>query len=191
MMQGSRRWFGPAAALVVQLAVGGYALAGPPPDEELRATMEQMMLHRLKTVLRLSSEQTKRVMPRFEKLLNARRVFAHERRAARSHLRAVMIDETADEAAVEKALRDLETIERRFHDQQLGVRDTINGELSPRQQAQLRFFEENFRRKMQQRLREAAAQRRRARGEAGPGRRRDRARPGQDPFESDFMEPDE
>ncbi len=136
---------------------------GPGPGgspEEMRAALEQVMKIRLRRVLRLSTAQAARVMPKFEKLLEMRRELAAQRRVARSHLRATMIDLTSGDQAIERALREVEAIETRSRDRERGIREAINAELSPRQQVKLYFFEAKFRQMMQRRMHEAMERRR-------------------------------
>jgi hypothetical protein len=163
---------GPAAA---QAGPGTRAQAGPPggpppggrggqeTDEEMRAALEQVMLVRLKRVLQLTPEQEPRVMPKVESLLAARRDAAARRRPAVSHLRALMMDETAADADIMKAVKDLRGIDQAFREQEQGIKREINQELNPRQQARMYFFEEHFRRAMQRRMSEAMG------GRRGPG----------------------
>ena len=166
-------------AAIVGLAEAARAAGGPPPpgepsggrpgrgprdpraDEEMREAIEQVMLVRLKKVLAMPPEQEQRVMPRVEKLQEARRMFNAERRAALSHLRALMIDETARAEDLEKALRDVRTLESSFRRKEETMRAEIDQELEPRQRARLYFFEDRFRRQMQRRLHDSLL--------AGPG----------------------
>jgi hypothetical protein len=156
--------------------------AGPPPgrpgrpdgpgnDEEMRAAMEQVMVVRLKRALRLTPEQETRVMPKVEDLMAARRETATRRRGAVSHLRAVMIDETASDAEIVKAIKDVRAIDDDFRSHEQALKDDIGRELTPRQQARLYFFEENFRRAMQRRMFDAMQRR----GPGGPPGAPDRA----------------
>ena len=140
---------------------------GPPPSEaEIRHAMERVMITQMRKVLQLTPEQESRILPQVKQLLEERRRFASRRRARLAYLRAAVLDEEAEEAAIEKALADVRNIEAGFRERENELRQGLNAELSPRQQAQLLFFERRFRGKMQQRIREAM---RRNRGER-PGR---------------------
>ena len=182
---------GAAAILAALLGIGGTALAIPPeggrparrppprqemgpgssPDtEEMREAMEQVMIVRMKSALQLTPRQEEKVVPQVQNLLEARREFAAKRRAAMSHLRALLLDETADDQAIETALKEAQSIEGRFRDREQGLKEAINSGLTPRQQARLLFFEEQFRRMMQRRLQEAAGPGGRPRAPAPPGR---------------------
>lgn len=170
------RWYlacGVMAFLVslVGPAVAARAEGGPPPgqspggrsgrpggpgdpraDEEMREAIEQVMLVRLKKVLSMTPEQEQRVMPRVEKLQQARRGFHDDRRAAVSHLRALLIDETARPEDLDKALKEVRSLESSFRHREESMRAEIDRELEPRQRARLYFFEDKFRRQMQRRL---------------------------------------
>jgi hypothetical protein len=163
------------------LAETARAAAGPPPggqapagrpgrgpgscdpraDEEMREAIEQVMLVRLKKVLAMTPEQEQRVMPRVEKLQEARRGFHDQRRAAVSHLRALMLDETARPDDLDKALKEVRSLEASFRHKEESMRAEIDQELDSRQRARLYFFEDHFRRQMQRRLHDSLL--------AGPG----------------------
>jgi hypothetical protein len=161
-------WF-LAAALVFGLAVlAGVASparaqgrpaprpgAGPGADEEMRAALEQVMLVRLKRTLDLSPDQEARVMPKVENLLAARRGIAPKRREAVAHLKAVMTDPNASDGEIQKALKKVHDMDDAFRQQEQGLRNDVDRELTSRQQARLYFFEEHFRRAMQRRMMEA------------------------------------
>jgi hypothetical protein len=153
-------------------AARGPGRGGPVVDEEMRAALEQVMRVRIKKALQLSPEQEGRVMPRVEKLQEARHDFASRRRAAVSHLRALMIDETARPEDVGKALREVRDLEASFREREEDLRAEINAELDARQQAQLYFFEVRFRRDIQRRFTEESGRREgrtgRGRGHGGP-----------------------
>ncbi len=133
----------------------GDAFGGPPNQAEMREAMEQLMIVRMKRVLRLTPQQESRVVPRMQALLDARREYAARRRPLLSHLRTLATDETADEKQIDKALHDLHAMDAQFRERQQGLRDAINSELTARQQARLFFFEERFRKGIQKRLQAA------------------------------------
>jgi Spy/CpxP family protein refolding chaperone len=122
--------------------------------------MEQVMMVKLKQVLQLTPEQEPRVMPKVQHMMDARRDYAMRHRGAVSHLRALLADETADDAAVEKGLRDLEKLDQSFREQEQGLRHDLSADLTPRQQARMYFFARHFRRSMQHRMQEAMERRR-------------------------------
>jgi Spy/CpxP family protein refolding chaperone len=126
----------------------------------MRAAMEQVMMVRLKQALQLTPEQEPRVMPKVQHMVDVRRDYAIRRRGAVSHLRALLADETADDAAVEKGLRDLEKLDQSFREQEQGLRHDLSADLTPRQEARMYFFARHFRRSMEHRMQEAMERRR-------------------------------
>ena len=193
-----------AAAIVLQAGVvvalaqqrsGGarFREGGPPPDPtEIRQAMERVMISRLKEVLELTPNQEARVMPRLRELLEERHLYASRRRTKMAYLRAAMMDEEAEEAAIADALSEVREVERGFRQREDGLRDAIGEALTPRQQAKLLFFERRFRKMMQRRVRDLMRQRGGERGERGS-----HGRPGQrgaqDPFWGDesLSDPDD
>jgi hypothetical protein len=160
---------------------------GPPPNEaELREAMRRVMISRMKEVLQLTPEQEGQVLPQVHALLEARQRFATRRRSRLAYLQAAMLDEDADDGAIEEALQNVREVERSFRDREAELRHSINAELTPRQQARMMFFERHFRRVMQRRVREALQQGAGPRG--GRGRHGGPDRPGMDdPFEGDAL----
>jgi hypothetical protein len=136
----------------------------------MREAIEQVMLVRLKKVLEMTPEQEQRVMPRVEKLQEARRGFHDQRRIAVSHLRALMIDETARPEDLDKALREVRSLESSFRHKEESMRAEIDQELEPRQRARLYFFEDHFRRQMQRRLHDSLLPGSGGTPPGGPGR---------------------
>lgn len=156
-------------------AVGGEGLEAPPRADEMREAMEQLMIVRMKRALALSADQEARVVPRVQALLEARRQHASSRRTALLRLRALVLSDSAKDEEIGRALAEVQSIERDFRSQEEGLRAEMNGSLGPRQQAQMMFFEERFRRFMQRRLQEAMGQHPR------PGDGSQRRRPGSPP----------
>ncbi len=176
------------AVLVVLSLLGGTLLAAvpevrrggaPPPARslepgptpgEMRGAIEQLMLDRLKEVLRLTPRQEGRVIPKVQSLLEARRDHVAQRRVARARLRALLVDDTASDDAILEALEGARRIEQEFRLKEERLRETIGSDLTPRQQGRFIFFKERFRRVMQRRLQEAA-ERGAPRRSGAPGRR--------------------
>ncbi len=162
---------------------------GPPPGEaEIRHAVERVMISKLREVLQLTPEQEDSVLPLVQELIEARRQFASRRRARMAYLQAAMLDEEADERAIEEALADVREVERGFREREDELRRRIGAGLTPRQEARMLFFERHFRRVMQRRVRELMRERAGARHEgARPrGGPRDPEREGpfgaEDPF---------
>jgi hypothetical protein len=117
--------------------------------------MEQMVIARMKVALHLTEDQEATVIPRVQKLMQARRDHAARRRAAMAQLRALLVDETAGDREIEQALRAVRTIDDEFRGREEGLRDAIDHELTSRQQARMVFFEARLRRVMQRRVQDA------------------------------------
>ena len=134
--------------------------------EEVRQAMEQMVIARMKVALHLTSDQEAKVIPRVQELLEARRDHAARRRDAMARVRNLLLDETAGDQEIGRALRDLRALEDDFRGREEGLRDAIDRSLTPRQQARMVFFEARLRRVMQRRIQEALG------GAPGSGARR-------------------
>ena len=142
---------------------GGRPAAGPRAGprqasaraEEVRQAMEQMVIARMKVALHLTSDQEAKVIPRVQELLEARRDHAARRRDAMARVRNLLLDETAGDQEIGRALRDLRALEDDFRGREEGLRDAIDRSLTPRQQARMVFFEARLRRVMQRRIQEA------------------------------------
>jgi Spy/CpxP family protein refolding chaperone len=147
------------------------APGGPERPEEMRQAMEQMVIARLSRALHLTEAQEAVAIPRFEELMQARREHAAARRSALGRLRALLVDETASDQEIDKALREVRAGEEDFRRREGQLRSALDDGLTRRQQARLVFFEERLHRVMQRRLREAAGRGAERRPE--PGRRPD------------------
>jgi Spy/CpxP family protein refolding chaperone len=160
-----------AAPAVAQPRRGG----GPPPgeaEEDLRETIEIYMMARMKRALDLSDEQQQKVIPLVQELSDARQEFNRERRVLLMRLRSLVDDPEATEQEIREVLDRLEEAQGRFRQQETGSQSRIRSLLTPLQQARFIFFQEEFRRDMEQRLRRL----REMNGGAGaPGRPRRRA----------------
>jgi hypothetical protein len=134
----------------------------------MRRAMEQMVSARLAEALHLTEAQEAAVIPRFEELMKARRDHAAKKRAAMMRLRSLLLDETASDQEIDRALKEVRALEEDFRHREGELRSTLDEGLTHRQQARLVFFEERIRRVMQRRLREAIG----GGAERGPGRGR-------------------
>ncbi len=138
-------------------ARGGPGPGGEPPvtPEEVREAMQYLMIARLKKALQLTPEQEQTVIPQINGLMEARRGFAGQRHARMASLRVMVHDPAADEGEIGRTLGEIREIEQEYRGREEELRNRINAELTPRQQARLLFFERHFRGAMQKRLREA------------------------------------
>ncbi len=155
----------------------------PDRPEEMRRAMEQMVIARLTEALHLTEEQEASVIPRFEDLMQARREHAAKRRTAMMRLRSFLLDETASDAEIVMAQKEVQTIEEDFRDREGKLRSALDAGLTPRQQARLVFFEERIRRVMQRRMQDAmgrGGERGPERGKRPPSGRRPHRPPGGD-----------
>lgn len=134
------------------------ARPGPRPPgelaEDVRQAMEQTVIARMKVALHLTEDQEATVIPRVRELMQARREHATRRQAALARLRSLLLDETARDQEIGRALRDVRSIEDDFRGREEALRQTIDRDLTPRQQARMVFFEARLRRVMQRRLQE-------------------------------------
>ena len=167
----------------------GRRPGGPVASPELRAAMEELLLARLQKALLLTPGQEEKVMPEVKRLLDARRDHASRKRAAMSHLRALLIDETAQEAEIERGLKEARAIEDDFREQESALRRGIESELTSVQRARMFLFEDHFRRAMQRRVQEAIVRRRAGQRPApDPGAAAD---PSPAPGDDDFLRDEE
>jgi Spy/CpxP family protein refolding chaperone len=125
------------------------------------------MIAKMKRDLSLTREQEEKLVPLIQDLSEARR----ERRRARffemTRLRPLAEDPASSEDEIRRVLSHMEDGEKTFRAREAGTLDQVRAVLSPRQQAQFIFFQERFRKEMQQRLRQfrdGAAQDRPLRG---------------------------
>ena len=140
---------------------GGPRSAGE-RSGEVRQAMEQMVIARMRVALQLTADQEATVIPRAQELMQARRDHAARRRAAMARLRGLLQDDTAGDKEIVRSLREVRTMEDDFRGREAGLREAIDRDLTPRQQARMVFFEARLRRVMQRRIQDALG--------GGPGR---------------------
>lgn len=166
-----------AVIVTMAAALGAPSGAAPrrgPDDpesmrEEIQETIEIYMLARMKRFLDLTDEQEHAVIPRIEELNSARRDFGRRRRLDLMRLRPLIEERPADEEAIARRLEEIRADERRMEALERETEERIRRILTPSQQARFIFFQERFRREMQERLQRIRDERR-----PGPpaGRRR-------------------
>jgi hypothetical protein len=120
--------------------------------------MEALMIERLKEALRLTPAQEPRVIPRVEEMMAARREHAARQRPAMRRLRHLLAQDPPDQGRIRQALLDLRASDMAFREREGSLRDAAFDEMTPWQQGRFLIFVERFRRQMQRRLQEAAAQ---------------------------------
>jgi hypothetical protein len=148
-------------------------------DQELRQTIQDLMVVRLERTLQLTDAQKEKVVPLVKELTEMRRDHARQRVEAIRSLYVLSQDSGADD----QRLKSFDEQEEQFRKSERSKMEEIRSHLQPRQQAQLLGFEERFRNEMRTRL-EEVRQRRGPGGRMGrpAGRRRpldERVRPEQ------------
>ena len=167
-------WMTMAGALAL-LMIGARADAAPwqgpqreSMREELQETIEIYMIARMRRSLEMDEDQAQTIIPLMEQLNSSRRDFNKRRRLAVMRLRPLMEERPEDQSAIAETLDELYAIEREHHELEATIQTEIRASLSPIQQARFLFFQERFRREMQDRL-----QRIQGGNRPGPGRRGD------------------
>ncbi|PYT16123.1 MAG: hypothetical protein DMF51_05445 [Acidobacteria bacterium] len=146
---------------------------GPGPrarPEEVRRAVQEVVIARMREALHLTEEQEAKVVPRFTELMQTRTDHAMKRRAAMARLRLLLLDGTAGDQEIARALREVRAIDEDYLHREGELRGAIDGSLTPRQQGRLVFFEGRIRRVVQRRMQEAMGAGPR-RGLMAPGRR--------------------
>jgi len=138
--------------------------------EEVRRAVQEVVIARMREALHLTEEQEAKVLPRFTELMQTRTDHAMKRRAAMARLRSLLLDGTAGDQEIARALREVRAIDQDYLHREGELRGAIDGSLTPRQQGRLVLFEGRIRRLMQRRMQEAMGAGPR-RGLMAPGRR--------------------
>jgi len=138
--------------------------------EEVRRAVQEVVIARMREALHLTEEQEAKVVPRFTELMQTRTDHAMKRRAAIARLRSLLLDGTAGDQEIARALREVRAIDQDYLHREGELRGAIDDSLTPRQQGRLVFFEGRIRRVVQRRMQEAMGAGPR-RGLMAPGRR--------------------
>jgi len=123
--------------------------------EEVRRAVQEVVIARMREALHLTEEQEAKVVPRFTELMQTRTDHAMKRRAAMARLRSLLLDGTAGDQEIARALREVRAIDQDYLHREGELRGAIDGSLTPRQQGRLVFFEGRIRRVVQRRMQEA------------------------------------
>ena len=188
----TKRWI---PLMIVLLAAGGTPFAqpsGPPPPppaedqeavspapspevvEDNRDMMRQVMVSRLTRDLELTDEQSLLVMRRFGELDDRQRELRQQRMSIMRKLRPVL-KQQQDEAALERLMKELESINQQSAASEQTLRSTFDGmNLNDWQKAKLELFLNDFENQIRRIVQQAQG---RHPGMAGPGP----ARPGGPP----------
>jgi hypothetical protein len=124
----------------------------PVTATELREAMRLHFRNGLRAELALSDEQMERVMPRLEAIEEQRH------RARQARLRTVQelrrgLRQGASDAELRELLERLDRVESDEQELERTMRAEIDAVLTVRQSVQFRFFAQDFRREMHQRIR--------------------------------------
>jgi hypothetical protein len=151
--------------ILLALCLTGPGLAAPPPDppeppappdpEDLRASIEALMLASMKKALDLTRDQELLVGPMVQKLLEERERFARTQRQALREVQVKLRRPEIPAGDFRTLVARLDQLEREHRDHEARLRQEIDRSLSPRQQVQLRLFVPRFSRELMTRIQEA------------------------------------
>ncbi len=130
----------------------GSAVRG---DDDIRDTIQVLMLASMKKSLELTQDQEMEVVPRVQHLLDERERFASARRVALRRLQIKILEEAPEEREFRGAVAQLDQMEKAHHELEARLRSDIDQSLSARQQAELRLFVPRFRQEMMRRIEQA------------------------------------
>jgi hypothetical protein len=124
-------------------------------EDDIRETIQVLMLASMKKSLELSRDQEMEVVPRVQLLLEERERFARERRVALRRLQIKVLEEAPDDREFRGAVAQLDQMEKAHHELEARLRSGIDQSLNARQQAELRLFVPRFRQEMMRRIEQA------------------------------------
>lgn len=173
-----------AGALVLATAVLAQAQEGRPLPrrmaerrqaraEEVRRAVQEVVIARMREALHLTEEQEAKVVPRFTELMQTRSEHAMKRRAAMARLRSLLLDGTAGDQEIARAVREVRGVDDDYLRREGELRGAIDASLTPRQQGRLVFFEGRIRRLVQRRMQAALGGGGQRRGLMAPGGRQE------------------
>ena len=156
-----------SALLVSMSLVAGPAVAqaqsgdGPPVGErgaQLREAMQRYFEKRLRADLALSDDQVKQLTPLIRNLEKSRREAQRDRSEATRALQRAL-RQGGDDAELRKLMQRIDRATARQWEAETSLLPGVDSTLSIRQQAQFRFFVQDFRREMQEKIREVRERR--------------------------------
>lgn len=158
------------AAFLPSARVEAARWQGPPPGtgtgpgaepkeagrhaEEIEETLEIYMIAKMKRALSLSHDQELKIVPLIQDLTESRRGYRRERRLDMMRLRPLVEDPASSEEEIRRVLSRMDEGERTFRSREARTLDQVRAALTPRQQGQFIYFQERFRKEMQERLRQ-------------------------------------
>ena len=148
---------------ILVLGLAGPVLASeparpaPPPTapEELRESIQALMIVSMKKALDLTRDQERLVGPKVQQLLEERERFARSQRQTLREVKVKLRRPEIPSGDFRTLVAQLDQLEQAHRDQEARLRQEIDRSLNPRQQVQLRLFVPRFSRELMMRLQEA------------------------------------
>jgi hypothetical protein len=139
------------ASLATPLMAGPAPRSAPPArrGDDVRETLQVLMIVSMKKALELTREQELEVVPRMQQILEERERFARERMDAMRRVQVKLAEESVPDQEFRSVVMRLDQLEKQYRDQEGRLRVEIDRALSARQQAELRLFVPRFRRQME------------------------------------------
>lgn len=161
-----------AAGLALLLPAWAYSAppdvpATPPGQREMRPgggpgngeALRNLRMWKLMQALKLTDEQTPKVLPKIQKMEEARRQFTKERMENLKALRETARQTAPDEKTIRRSIDAMRKARDKFHSEEARLFDDVARDLTPRQLADLLLFEEQFRREVGKALRDMGPRR--------------------------------
>ncbi|MBI3392990.1 MAG: hypothetical protein HY039_07360 [Nitrospirae bacterium] len=169
-----------AAGLALFLPAAAYsappdAPAAPPGQQEMRPgggpgngeALRNLRMWKLMQALKLTDAQTPKVLPKIQKMEEARRQFQKDRMEHLKALREAARQAAPDEETIRRSIDAMRKTQDKFHSEEARLFDDVARDLTPRQLADLLLFEERFRREVRQAVRGMDQRPAEGRGPAG------------------------
>lgn len=121
--------------------------------------LRNLRMWKLMQALKLTDEQTPKVLPKIQKMEEARRQFTKERMENLKTLREAARQTAPDEKTIRRSIDAVRKARDKFHSEEARLFDDVARDLTPRQLADLLLFEEQFRREVGKALREMGPRR--------------------------------
>ena len=155
-----------AVGLALLLPAGAHsappdAPATPPGQQEMRPgggpgngeALQNLRMWKLMQALKLTDAQTPKVLPKIQKMEEARRQFQKERTEQLKALREAVRQASPDEKTIRRSIEAVRKSRDKFHSEEARLFDDVAGDLTPRQLADLLLFEERFRHEVRHAIR--------------------------------------
>jgi hypothetical protein len=169
----------PLLFLLTLALTAGLAGAAPPPqsapeleeeqlspgqreqrERQIARRIREAFLQGLTTHVDLSEEQLEQVLPILEGLESRRQESLRRRRAVMTQLRGLVEDPLSETEEIQRKIATVDQIDADLLQAEEQARGDLRALLDPRQEAQLLVFREQFRQRIEQRLRGLARERR-------------------------------